>query len=80
MLHDIWQAPTRAESDKPFDLFLDTFEAKHPRFVSGSLVDQDSFWCGWFVAQRAMQPDGVVMNSPAFDQDSCFQQRVAVLC
>ena len=30
-LHDIWQAPARAEADKAFDLFLDTFEAKYPR-------------------------------------------------
>ena len=30
-LHDIWQAPARAEADKAFDLFLDTFEAKYPQ-------------------------------------------------
>ena len=29
VLHDIWQAPARAEADKAFDLFLDTFEAKY---------------------------------------------------
>lgn len=31
VLHDIWQAPARAEADKAFDLFLDTFEAKYPQ-------------------------------------------------
>ena len=31
VLHDIWQAPARAEADKAFDLFLNTFEAKYPR-------------------------------------------------
>ena len=30
-LHGIWQAPARAEADKAFDLFLDTFEAKYPQ-------------------------------------------------
>src|SRR5207302_6779721 len=30
MLHDIWQAPTRLEADKAFDLFVATFEAKYP--------------------------------------------------
>jgi transposase-like protein len=29
LLHDIWQAPTRAEADKAFDLFLNTFDAKY---------------------------------------------------
>jgi putative transposase len=28
MLHDIWQAPTRAEAEKAFDLFVATWEAK----------------------------------------------------
>jgi putative transposase len=31
VLHEIWQAPTRAEANKAFDLFLDTFEAKYPQ-------------------------------------------------
>jgi len=31
MLHDIWQAPTRLEADKAFDLFVATFEAKYPK-------------------------------------------------
>jgi len=29
LLHDIWQAPSRAEANKAFDLFQDTFEAKY---------------------------------------------------
>ena len=37
VLYDTWQAPTRTEADMAFDLFLDTFEAKYPRYhrVSG---------------------------------------------
>jgi hypothetical protein len=37
VLYDTWQAPTRTEADMTFDLFLDTFEAKYPRYhrVSG---------------------------------------------
>src|SRR6266852_169873 len=31
MLHDIWQAPTRLEADKAFDLFVANFEAKYPK-------------------------------------------------
>ena len=31
MLHAIWEAPTRAEADRVFDLFVDTFEAKYPK-------------------------------------------------
>jgi transposase-like protein len=31
MLHDIYQAPSRAEAEKSFDLFLQTFAAKYPK-------------------------------------------------
>jgi putative transposase len=31
MLHAIYQAPSRAEADKAFDLFLRTYEAKYPK-------------------------------------------------
>ncbi len=31
MLHDIWMAETKAEADKAFDLFIDTYEAKYPK-------------------------------------------------
>jgi putative transposase len=31
MVHDIWQAPTRQDADKAFDLFVATFEAKYPK-------------------------------------------------
>ena len=31
MLHEIWQAATRIEADKAFDLFLATYEAKYPK-------------------------------------------------
>lgn len=30
-LHDIWQASTRAEADKAFDMFIRTYEQKHPK-------------------------------------------------
>ena len=30
LLHDIWMAPTRAEAEKAFDLFLKGSEAKYP--------------------------------------------------
>ena len=31
MLHAIWAAPTKAEADRAFDLFLETFDAKYPK-------------------------------------------------
>jgi transposase-like protein len=31
MLHAIWQAATRAEAEKAFDLFIATFEGKYPK-------------------------------------------------
>jgi len=31
MLHDIWQAATRADADKAFDLFVASYEAKYPK-------------------------------------------------
>ena len=31
MLHAIWQAATRQEADKAFDLFMATYEAKYPK-------------------------------------------------
>lgn len=31
MLHDIWQAETRADAAKGFDLFIETYEAKYPK-------------------------------------------------
>ena len=34
MLHAIWNAPTREEADRAFDLFLDTFDAKYPKAVN----------------------------------------------
>ncbi len=30
-LHDIWQAETKADGEKAFDLFLKTYEAKYPK-------------------------------------------------
>lgn len=30
-LHDIWQADTRENANKAFDLFLDTYQAKYPK-------------------------------------------------
>jgi len=35
-LHDIWMAPTKAEANKAFDGFLQTYEAKYPK-VAGCL-------------------------------------------
>lgn len=31
MLHNIWQAETKKEAEKAFDLFIETYEAKYPK-------------------------------------------------
>ena len=40
-LHDIWQAETRADANKAFDLFLDTYEAKYPKATLCLQKDRD---------------------------------------
>ena len=30
-IHDIWQAETKAEAEKAFDIFVDTYEPKYPK-------------------------------------------------
>jgi transposase-like protein len=41
MLHAIWQAATKADADKAFDLFGATFEAKYPKAVECLRKDRD---------------------------------------
>jgi len=41
MLHDIWMAETKAEADRSFDLFVETYEAKYPKAVECLAKDRD---------------------------------------
>jgi transposase-like protein len=41
MIHDIWQADTRADAGKAFDLFLDTYQAKYPKATDCLAKDRD---------------------------------------
>jgi transposase-like protein len=41
MLHEIWQAETRAAAEEAFDLFVTTFEAKYPKAVACLTKDRD---------------------------------------
>jgi len=41
MLHEIWQAETRANAEKAFDLFVTTFEAKYPKAAECLTKDRD---------------------------------------
>ena len=41
MIHDIWMAETKAEAEKAFDLFIDTFEAKYPKATKCLAKDRD---------------------------------------
>jgi transposase-like protein len=41
MLHEIWQAETKANAEKAFDLFIVTFEAKYPKAVECLRKDRD---------------------------------------
>lgn len=42
MLHEIWQAETRAAADKALDLFVASFEAKYPKAVECLTKDRDT--------------------------------------
>ena len=40
-LHDIWQAATKADADKAFDLFIKTYEPKYPKAALSLQKDRD---------------------------------------
>jgi len=40
-LHDIWQADTRENANKAFDLFLDTYQAKYPHAADCLAKDRE---------------------------------------
>jgi transposase-like protein len=40
-LHAIWMAPTKADADKAFDLFVATYEAKYPKATACLAKDRD---------------------------------------
>jgi transposase-like protein len=42
MLHDIWQAATRAEADKAFDLFVATYRAKCGKAMESLAKDRQA--------------------------------------
>ena len=42
MLHDIWMAETKAEAQKAFDLFIETFRAKYPKATECLTKDRDA--------------------------------------
>src|SRR5208283_277200 len=39
--HQIWMAPTKADADKAFDLFVATYEAKYPKVTECLSKDRD---------------------------------------
>lgn len=41
MLTDIWQAGTKEDANKAFDLFVTTYEPKYPKKVECSVKDSD---------------------------------------
>jgi transposase-like protein len=41
MLHEIWMAETKANANKAFDLFEETFEARYPKAVACLTKDRD---------------------------------------
>lgn len=42
MIHDIWEAETKADAEKAFDLFVTSFEAKYPKAVECLTKDRDT--------------------------------------
>jgi transposase-like protein len=41
MLHEIWMAPTKADADQAFDLFVATYQAKYPKATACLAKDRD---------------------------------------
>ena len=41
MLHDVWQAETRQDAIKSFDLFIKTYEAKYPKATECLVKDRE---------------------------------------
>ena len=41
MLHEIWMAETRAEAERAFDLFIETYQAKYPKAAECLAKDRD---------------------------------------
>ena len=42
MLHDIWQAATKGEAEKAFDLFVATWQAKYPKAAECLVKDREA--------------------------------------
>jgi transposase-like protein len=42
MLHDIWMAETKAEANRAFDLFVETYQAKYPKAAACLAKDRDA--------------------------------------
>jgi putative transposase len=42
MIHDIWQAETKAAAEKAFDLFVETYAAKYPKATDCLLKDRET--------------------------------------
>ena len=43
-LHEIWQAPTKDEANKAFDLFEEMFEDKYPNFYTVKIYSTKGAW------------------------------------
>jgi transposase-like protein len=41
MIHDVWQAETRAEANKAFDAFVEDYQQKHPKAVESLVKDRE---------------------------------------
>lgn len=41
MLHEIWMAETKAQAERAFDLFIETFQAKYPKAAECLAKDRD---------------------------------------
>ncbi len=44
MIHDIYLAPTKADAEKSYRLFIETFEAKYPKAVECLTKDEDDLF------------------------------------
>jgi len=44
-LHDIWQAETRSDAEKAFDVFIRTYDAKYPKVTESLQKDHEELMC-----------------------------------
>ena len=54
VIHSIWQAETKADAEKAFDLFIETYEPKYPKAGCACKKTGSNSWHSAYKASRPM--------------------------